>query len=304
MDNIITIGVDLGNYAVKTSEYITFRSVSEKFEYKHQMKGENSILFKGIRYVVGEGEVDNSSIKTHRKDTIPLLLNALYKSIKRPQANIRLITGLPLEHHKDTSLISETKSLYTGTFDFKYITKDEATDISYNIKEVYVFPECMASFYSINQDMLNRDVLVIDIGGGTVNIALFVDGEYEDSITIPFGMNTMYSKIVTKANHLNTGATFTVEDILKFINRGYLKWDSRIDNMEYAESILSEFAYEIVNQLKGKFPIYKSYEIMLSGGGSNVMENYLSPLIDFSMINETIFANALGFYNVGVGING
>lgn len=294
------LGVDIGNHNIKTSEKIIFRSAFEEFDYKHEILNDDVILYKGKKYVIGKGGFDNTKVKSEKKNTVPLLLNAIYQSIASSYLNLRLVVGLPLEHHKNKALIKDIKDMYTGVFEFKYISGDNEVDVMYDVKEVLVFPEGLGAFYSLNEDMDGRDVLLIDIGGGTVNIALFSDGEYEDSITMQEGTNDIYRQITSRANYENTGAAFEVEHILKYMKRGKIKWDGKTDNMEYVDQIISKFSSDIENEIKGKFPLYKSYEIMLSGGGADLLKDGLDRYLDFEVIPNNIFANAIGFYNVGV----
>ena len=300
---IKTIGVDLGNHNIKTSSHIIFNSLFEEYDYKNQIRNDDYIIYRGKKYVIGKGSFDNTKVKSQKKNTVPLLLNAIYKSIGLSSLNIRLVVGLPLEHHKDKELVRDIKEMYHGIFEFKYVSGDIIQDVIYDIQEVYVFPEALGAFYSLNEDMEDRDVLLIDIGGGTVNIALFSDGEFEDSITIQEGTNDLYRQITNRANFENTGAAFEIEHILKYMKRGYIKWEGKKDNMEYTKAIIQDFADMVLNAIKGAFPLYKSYDIMLSGGGADLLKDSFSNHIEFTIVKDSIFANAIGFYNVGVGID-
>lgn len=296
------LGVDLGNHNVKTSEKIIFKSLFEEYDYKNEILNDDVLLYGDRKYVIGKGAFDNTRVKSEKKNTVPLFLNAIYQSIGISCLNLRVVVGLPLTHHKDKQMVADIKEMYSGVFEFKYISDGEAQDVMYNIEQVLVFPECLGAFYSLDQDMEDRDVLLIDIGGGTVNIGLFSDGEYEDSDTMQEGTNDIYSSIADKAKLANPGASFEVEDILKYLKRGKIKWDGKIDKMEYVDGIVDKFADEIMNKIKGKFPLYKSYDIMLSGGGAEMLKSSLERHIDFEVVPDNVFANAIGFYNVGVDI--
>ena len=69
--------------------------------------------------------------------------------------------------------------------------------------------------------------------------------------------------------------------------------------MDFLAEIKYWFAKTIINEIKGSFPIYKSYDIKLSGGGAEQLGSYLSKYFDFDIIKDSVFANAIGFYNVG-----
>lgn len=299
-----TLGIDLGNHNVKTSTRCIFRSVYEEYDYKHELLNDNVVVYNGKNYVVGKGSFDNTKVKSEKSNTIPLFLNAIYQSVGVCVEPLRIVVGLPLEHHKNKELIADIKKLYTGWFRFKYKSNKTIREVEYYVKELYVFPEALGAFYSLNENMDGRDVLLIDIGGGTVNIALFQDGEFENSITIQEGTNDIYRQITAKANFVNTGASFNVEDIIRYMKRGKIKWNGKIDDMAYVSQISSKFAANVINEIKGSFPLYKSYDIVLSGGGVELLKPYLANDIVFSVMKDNLFSNAIGFYNVGVGTNG
>lgn len=299
-----TLGIDLGNHNVKTSTKCIFRSVYEEYDYKHEILNDNVVVYNGKSYVIGKGSFDNTKVKSEKSNTIPLFLNAIYQSVGVCAEPLRIVVGLPLEHHKNKELIADIKKMYSGLFRFKYKSNNAEKDLSYYVKELYVFPEALGAFYSLNENMDGRDVLLVDIGGGTVNIALFQDGEFENSITIQEGTNDIYRQITAKANFINTGASFSVEDIIRFMKRGKIKWNGNIDNMGYVSEISSKFAANVINEIKGSFPLYKSYDIVLSGGGVDLLKSHLAKDITFSVMKDNLFSNAIGFYNVGVGANG
>lgn len=298
-----TIGVDMGNHNVKTSSKVIFRSVYEEYDYKNELLNDECIMYGDRKFVIGKGDFDNEKVKSEKKNTIPLFLNALYQSLKCPYAELDVVVGLPLSQHQDKKIVQEIKDMYTGTFEFKYISDDATIDVLYHIKNLYVFPESIGAFFSLNEDMEDRDVLLIDIGGGTVNIALFSDGEYEDSTTLRFGTIDALREIKDKANLNNKGATFTTEDMMKYMKRGIIKWDGKLDNMEYVDGVIDSFADKIYNGIKGAFPLYKSYDILASGGGIDLFKDALSKRLTFDVIEDNIFANAIGFYRIGCDVN-
>lgn len=298
------LGVDMGNHNIKTNAKILFKSVYEEFDYKNELSNDDILMYGDRKYVIGKGEFDNTKVKSQKKNTIPLFLNALYKSLDGCEyADLKVVVGLPLSQHQDKDIVKDIKDMYEKTFEFKYISNGLTKDILYNVGKVYVFPECLGAFYSLKEYMDGRDILLVDIGGGTINIALFVDGEYEDSITLPFGTIDILREIAKMASKGKKGASFDEDDIIKYIKRGVIKWDGKVDNMEYVDEILNDFSDKIINEIKGNFPLYKAYEIMLSGGGVDLLKEKLETHITFRVVPDSIFANAEGFYNVGVGVD-
>lgn len=301
---IKTIAIDMGNYNIKTNNNVIFKSAYEEYNYKNEILNDDVLIFNNKKYVIGKGEFDNTKVKSQKKNTIPLFLNALYKSLNGSEyAEINVVVGLPLKQHQNKQIVKDIKQMYGGLFEFKYSTNGIVKDIIYNVNSVRVFPECLGAFYSINEEMNGRDILLIDIGGGTTNIALFIDGEYDDSITLDFGTIDIIRKITDKVMVDKEGSIFSSDDIIKYMKRGKIVWEGKVDNMEYVDPIINDFAYEILNNIKGKFPLYKSYEVLLSGGGVDLLKHQLNKNIQLKVIPNNVFANSIGFYNVVMGVD-
>ena len=90
------IGVDLGNYAVKTSEGVHFLS---KFIESNGFYG-NEIIYDGKAIVVGEGEFQTDYKKSMKENTLPLLYSALALSSKDEQC-FQVVLGLPIQQYKN-----------------------------------------------------------------------------------------------------------------------------------------------------------------------------------------------------------
>lgn len=90
------IGVDLGNYAVKTSEKVSFLS---KITQEESFLNEDEININGTDYFIGRGEFSTDWVKSKKNNTLPMLFTAIYKSSNETVNQI--VVGLPIQQYKN-----------------------------------------------------------------------------------------------------------------------------------------------------------------------------------------------------------
>ena len=111
------LGVDLGNFSVKTSEKVTFLS---KISEVDNFTGDNKIIFNGKTLFVGEGEFNTDWNKSRKENTLPLLYSALALSSKTEQY-FQVVLGLPIQQYK-----SNKKEV------IEYIEQNRCTEVILN----------------------------------------------------------------------------------------------------------------------------------------------------------------------------
>lgn len=136
----------------------------------------------------------------------------------------------------------------------------------FHISDVNVAAECASSFWSNPQNGLTR---IIDVGSGTINYSTVLEGRYidKDSGTLPYGMNT------NKSNDVHALARGVATETMK-------KWK-------------------------------KEDNVFLIGGAVHLIEPYMKQYypntqILYPIFNqqyyESIYANAISFFNIGVNV--
>ena len=202
----------------------------------------------------------------------------------------QVVCGLPINQYKanrksleDSVLSNKVKEIRVN----KEIKKIIITDFK-------VYPEGIGAYYSLN---INDDVIIVDIGGRTTDIAYIVDKKLKTSSTIAVGTLNIYKDISDKLNSL-----FSLDlDMFmaeKILSRGYLEIDgSRIDLGFITEILKKNFA-KINDDLIMKFPA-RTEKIILVGGGYKLFSKAFKNRYKNSYIADNpIFANAIGFRKV------
>ena len=273
------LAVDLGNFNVKTSENIIFKSI---YTTNEQLSDEDEevIVYDDIKYFMGKGNFDFEYNKT-QKNYLPFLLYAI--ALSTDESAIDLVIGCPISQFQLKDVYKD--DLEGKTFRFYY--NGESRKIFIN--RLAVIPEGVSSFYTLSDSKRkNNDILIIDIGGRTVNVSSFIKGKKDKTITFPTGMLNLYSTIF---NRINVDGSYTIDKVERFINEGRITGTDKENN---------QFIKSIFNDLKLYIPNLTHYDVYFTGGGSKVLDNTIAKYskANFNIMENPLFSNVIGNYNI------
>lgn len=287
------IGVDLGNFSVKTSEKIRFIS---KISEGENFTEENTFILDNVKYTVGEGEFLTDWNKSKKENTVQMLYYALAKSTTDNFNQV--VLGLPIQQYKkekDTlkNLILDNRG--------KEITIDNVIRNIF-ITDIEIAPEGAAAYYNLDLETRKligrKQLLIIDIGGRTTDVCLFKDKKIRGVITIPVGILNIYQDIV---NYVNTEyiESFKLEEGEVILNEG-LFLNGKQQDRSFIKPILLKHFNSIWKEIQLKFNVGFGY-VLLTGGGSLILgKAFKNRLKDNLIISKNpIYDNALGFKKVG-----
>jgi len=288
------LGVDKGTAYTKTSKMICFRSTIRKLkETDIIFNGDNKIIleYEGQKYIVGEkGNYSTDLMKSQHSNTKPLILLAV--GLSYPNDNYistDIVTSLPI------GLYSTQKKA------MKDILIDSYNEITINnkrqiirINKVEVFPESAGAFYS---QIEYKDALIIDIGGLSVDTALFKDKKLIKFSTYSMGTMKLYSKL---ANAINSKydlsyAEWDMEDLIK---DGLYIYGQPVDMG--VDNIAFEHTKEIIERLSLEYDLKSIKNVILTGGPAEWLKKYfMYDIPQIKTLPQGQFANAIGNYNIG-----
>lgn len=282
------IGVDLGNYAVKTSEKISFLN---KITQEENFMNEDKININGINYFIGRGEFSTDWVKSKKNNTLQMLFTAIYKSSS--ETINQIVVGLPIQQYKNDR--DELK---------EFILSNRSASVNEKqimISDVEVAPEGASAIYNIDEDIKNsiskQQLIIIDIGGRTTDVTMFKNNKIQDFKTVPIGGLNIYQDIV---NYINTkyNQNFLLEDGEIVIQDG-LFLDGEFKDMKFITPILKRHFESIYKELQLKFNLSKGY-VFLTGGESYVFEiAFKNRLNNVILSRDAVYDNAMGFKRIG-----
>ncbi len=185
-----------------------------------------------------------------------------------------------------------------------------------NINKIHIIPQPIGSIFNlifdekgkINNEKLSMQKLgIIDIGFKTTDFSIFDQLQYIErgSSTMDTGISKCFSVI---ANKLRQESNINIElyKMFKFVESGIIKIKGKEYNISnLKKQIFSHSASTIATDLNRLWE--KDWDIdsiILSGGGSTMLSEYLCTDIDGNVIPirkdiDARFNNVLGYYKFG-----
>lgn len=284
------VGVDIGNLTtigVSEDKVLVIESRLEKATELNLLGADDSFRYEGEKYIINSGRFENNFLKYEKENFLGLMYYAISKVTN--ENKIDLAIGLPAGQYNSRKTELKEFILMNNR---KIIDNREIY-----IRDVIVIPEA----YGVKANGLiskTNKTLVIDIGGGTTDIALFENGKFkgEESESIKFGLLDVYR--ATK-NYIDDkyNLNISLEDARKYFdgNLNLLNEDTC-----YRTDIAKSALKRIVNDLRGLYANISSYNIVLTGGGAEVLHTAFKKIYPQAEMLNDIKANATGFYRVGV----
>ena len=289
------LGVDIGNYQVKTSEGIIFDSrVTNKVEFGSKAP---KIEINGSVYYLGEGTLEIEARKFDKENFIPLLLGAICESTN--ETTIDLAVGLPIIQFKNKDLRLELKSKIEDFNNIKVVYKGITRMI--NIRSLEVFPEGISGYlYARKQGLLDevgsRDAVLVDIGGKTTDISLVQKTTAKQSTSVNVGTIDIYYAIAEALKEKYYDANIEVEKIQDYLDKGFY-YKGEKQNIKFAIDNSKYLFKKIYDELKINYPINVEAVIIMGGGAKILGSAFRKNIPGLIILDEErdIFANANGY---------
>lgn len=268
------LAVDLGNYNIKTSEGVIFESRYQEVE-KEDFDNE-LIEIENKFYKMESGEFENEFNKA-KKNYLPNLLYAISKSIEKDNIEVDLVLGVPASNLGITSDIKN--DIENKNFKFKVFGIDK----NIKINKVATVAEGLSSFYTLKKEERLKDIVILDIGGRTINICAFSKGKTLMKFTQPGGILDLYS--IVQENYNKFGNNANIEEVIRLIENETIN----------CEEEKVKFVKDQINKIKLKISKLNTFKILVTGGGSlELQEGLRNVLGEINYIPDTLFSNVKG----------
>jgi plasmid segregation protein ParM len=269
MENREIIGIDHGNRNMKTANTI-FSAAVQAIQTKPDSL-ENILEYQDCYYYIGGQVPEKERVdKTENGDYYLLTLAALGKELKHrsmTEATVKLGAALPPRRFQDQKdsfkkYLSKSKELH-----FRY----EGIHYHVSLENVYVFMQGHVVIHTL-LDSVSGFCLLVDIGGGTVDMVGFIDGMPDGRYAISdkavlYCIHRVNEEIVAK---LGTGASpYIIESFMR--NGAY---DCPQKYQEVITGCLKEYSSDIYNIVQGNNYNLDLTKMVFMGGGASIIQNY------------------------------
>jgi plasmid segregation protein ParM len=255
-------------------------------------------------------ELDQGSSKSEEDQTLIMLFASLALDAARAEnedlferkdsvinANYTLGTGLPLREVKEGKDVGYRSSLLGSVHQIEFLVTPKYQGIKVNIKfdHVKVYPEGFAAYINlvmdndlniINRDLVDKRILIQDIGGLTTDIAVIENRKVDDdkaqgfNIGVSESLESIREEIRTKHGVELDSRRDVVEVITKKHDRNHIMVKgSRTSVHDITDRILLEIAKKQYRHLRNVWQKNSQTEICyFVGGGSIVLKEYLKTI--------------------------
>jgi plasmid segregation protein ParM len=283
-------GIDIGNYSAKEFPSTNIKSLVTSEE--NLLGSKFSIEYENKKYYIGEGAFETELNKANKDNFLPLLLTCIALNSSKENAFSQVVCGLPINQYKANKDILEELVLKKRVREVKLNNEIDYRKII--ITDFAVYPEGIGAYYSLNTP---DDVIIVDIGGRTTDIAYIVDKKLKASATIAVGTINIYKDIADELNSLHT-LDLDIPAAERILNKGYFEIDGGRVDLSFVTDILKRNFAKINDDLTMKFPV-RTEKIVLVGGGYKLFERAFKNRYSNSYVADNpIYANSIGFRKV------
>lgn len=198
--------------------------------------------------------------------------------------------------------------------------KSLSSDRSIQVGDVKTFPEAAIAWFDAvldergnETDLMNEKIAIVDIGGRTTDIAVMIPGEalaidQAKSGTVELGVLAVLKEIrfaiahrLSKELSVNGDVVINPDDVTMSVAETALRtgkaraWGKQHDFTNEVALSIEKIAKQIVGAVQNKLGSAMDIgQIIMIGGGANVMSGALSKYPQVHISNQPEFANARG----------
>lgn len=288
----IIVGIDLGNSSIKTVNTVLpgdIKRISGK-----ALNGD-CIEVDGTYYSLeGHGSyvVDRTGDEKMYIQVATACLNELQnQGVKIGGRDISVVIGIGIAPQHWNKLNEKYKKYFQSRRNMTVRYQEKM--VKFSIEDVYVMPQGIAGIIGTGDyKKLHNQTVVVDIGGGTLDILSFQDKKLQESQVCSevFGMEQAYEIV---KHHLNDRFC---RDISQVAFESYIKgkqWLSE-ELEDTVDEALKEYCAEVIHTIERKKIDLSICNVIVMGGGAHVMKKY-SHLDERTSYILNVNANAYGY---------
>ncbi|MGU8438442.1 ParM/StbA family protein (plasmid) [Clostridium perfringens] len=289
------VGIDLGNGYVKFKDkkFASRVKVGRLATFGERRSDVFEVVYDGVYYTVGEGQVFTTDERYFTDDYKICLLTAIAESTSEDVIEAEICVGMPVSSFMSNKRAEVEK--YLNSLGVQKIILNGVERII-NIKKAIVFVE--GAYVIESKDKEN--VITIDIGAGTVNII-----QWENQVPVEFDTKyksfyNLYSKIAKHLKDTNRGVVSPA-----YIEEN-LGADSIIINQTNVDikdthKIIEKHIIELASEINGYFNVSQASKIQILGGGAfptfkywkNIYKDGCELIADSQFVNSKIYEKVI-----------
>ena len=256
------VGIDLGNGYVKfkNKKFASRVKVGRLATFGERRSDVFEVIYDGVYYTVGEGQVFTTDERYFTDDYKICLLTAIAESTNEDVIEAEICVGMPVSSFMSNKRGEVEK--YLNNLGVQKIILNGVEKII-NIKKAIVFVE--GAYVIESKDKEN--VITIDIGAGTVNII-----QWENQVPVEFDTKyksfyNLYSKIAKHLKDTNRGVVSPAYIEENLGAESIIINQTNVD-IKDTHKIIEKHIIELASEINGYFNVSQASKIQILGGGA------------------------------------
>ncbi|NGT68406.1 ParM/StbA family protein [Clostridium perfringens] len=292
---MMKIGIDLGNGYVKFKDkkFASRVKVGRLATFGERRSDVFEVVYDGVYYTVGEGQVFTTDERYFTDDYKICLLTAIAESTNDDVIEAEICVGMPVSSFMSNKRAEVEK--YLNSLGVQKIILNGVEKII-NIKKAIVFVE--GAYVIESKDKEN--VITIDIGAGTVNII-----QWENQVPVEFDTKyksfyNLYSKIAKHLKDTNRGVVSPAYIEENLGAESIIINQTNVD-IKDTHKIIEKHIIELASEINGYFNVSQASKIQILGGGAfptfkywkNIYKDGCELIADSQFVNSKIYEKVI-----------
>jgi hypothetical protein len=304
-DNKMIFGIDIGNDTTKNDSMVKFKS-RVLSGHKGINKDDIKVEYKGKKYTIGSkaGSLNLGPNKYFNVDYDICLLAAIAKSSTEQNIEAKVVVGLPPEQFESPIKSTlEEKLNKLGQQEITIHEGDKKVKKIITIVNALVFEES-AIVFSNPKEYKNEKTLIIDIGGGSCDIAQFDGLELVRHNTTKLGMLTLYTDMKTALNSEFGNIGLQADAMEDILGKHTYEINEEVKNISFLKDIVEKHVREINNIITQNFDTGNRKIRVIGGGAVALIEDIKAYYPNAKVLDDAQFLNAITYKEVGLAVWG
>jgi hypothetical protein len=276
------LGFDVGNATVVGYDGVNTVIMPSRYSFSADtavalLRDDGHLVEVGGRaYVVGTAAYDQpgetSLLGTDDRYTSPVCLPFLFAALAAlypdsPALTVTLATGVPIALYEQNA--AGIRALYTRDERFSYRGKPYRA----LIQAVTVHREGATAINLIPDDERAGNLIIVDGGGKTTNIALYKNGRYRDGYTYPYGIERAMQLFKT-IRPLDTQERHDLQRAYVARKPYTIAYQGKRERIDTAfRSFMAGYATDMLDALSVRVPFAAADRVYLLGGARYFIES-------------------------------
>jgi plasmid segregation protein ParM len=261
-------------------------------------------------FLIGDMVGDNTDFELSKQNhshrlSIYLAITRLLEQAEKSKepiafAQINLSVNIPLSLYKSQQKKTEFTEYLRNNGQLIAMSVN-GKPFTFRIQSIFLLPEGLGNVYQNMDKYRDKRVLIIDIGSLNVNYLELTNlvPQYDKMAVSTLGINILRGKIAETLS--SKYGTMIADDVVEQIFKEkylYLDGVKQVESKDIIERMIENHVQMVINYAKSRKISFSNTSVVFVGGGSILLQDFLSQFPFAIIAPNPQYANVLSFFKV------